>query len=170
MAKPRTLSCDACVEAPYDRVAAILRLDPRALLQRATTSAAVRAASLAATLRVTIAGLELGVRVRLLVRSIRDVPNHDAAAPGGVAVLVSWEAMDNAAFFPSLLGELVATPFSGNETQLELHGSYWPPMGPFGSSIDTTVGHRIAEAALHRFLDDVCAELRSEASPVITER
>jgi hypothetical protein len=59
--------------------------------------------------------------------------------------------------------ELSAWPLSASETQLEIEGVYEPPLGVVGTAIDTAVGHRIAEASVYRFLEDIVEQLRRSA-------
>jgi hypothetical protein len=58
-------------------------------------------------------------------------------------------------------GELALYPITATETQLDFGGSYEPPMGALGAALDAVVGHRIADASIHRFLSDVAHHLRS---------
>ena len=161
MAEPRTLRCCEYVDRPYESVRQIMHREPLKLLQRATTSAAARASSLVANLRVQLAGIEIGVDVRVLVRRVRDQESGTGNAPV-TRVELSWEAKRLSALFPSMLAEVSAQPLSATETQLEIEGSYWPPLGPVGNAIDATVGHRVAEAAVHRLLADLAEQMRDE--------
>jgi hypothetical protein len=56
--------------------------------------------------------------------------------------------------------ELSIYPLTATETQLDFLGRYEPPLGAVGGAVDAVVGHRIAEASVHRFLSDVAAYLR----------
>jgi hypothetical protein len=58
--------------------------------------------------------------------------------------------------------ELIVYPLSKEETQLELHGRYTPPLGAVGSALDSLIGHRVADASVHRFVTDVASLLRTE--------
>jgi hypothetical protein len=161
MHQPRTVTSDRQIDRPYEQVAALLRSQTMDLLQRATMPAATRAGSLAARLHVEVVGLEIGVNVRLFVRRVRDrVARGDL--PRGLTVEMTWEAIRSPALFPSMLAELVARPVSASKVALEIRGAYWTPMGPIGTAIDALIGHRIAEASVNGFLDDVAAQLRRE--------
>jgi hypothetical protein len=161
MSQPRSLHCYEYIDRPYERVRQRLHHDPAKLLQRATTSAAARAGSLIASLRVQVAGVEIGVGVRILVRRIRD-QTAPSGEPAGTRLELSWEAAQMPALFPAMLAEVSARPLSATETQLDVDGSYWPPLGPVGNAIDAAGGHRIAEATVHRFLVDLVEQLRQE--------
>jgi hypothetical protein len=49
------------------------------------------------------------------------------------------------------------------ETQVDFHGEYVPPLGVVGTAIDALVGHRIAQATVHRFVQEVAERLRLDA-------
>jgi hypothetical protein len=53
---------------------------------------------------------------------------------------------------------------TATETQLDFSGIYEPPLGALGSAMDIIVGHRVAEASVHRFVADVAAYLRTTLS------
>ena len=72
-----------------------------------------------------------------------------------------WKAAKRAPLFPSMQAELRVYPLTKSETQLDLMGNYDPPMGPLGDALDAIVGHRIAEASVHRFMKDVAEYLRT---------
>jgi hypothetical protein len=159
MSQPRSLHCYEYIDRPYGKVRELLHSDPLKLLQRATTSAAARTNSLVAKLHVQVAGIEIGVDVRVLVRRIRD--QKGASGDAEVTRLeLSWEAELLPALFPAMLAEVSARPLSANETQIDVDGSYWPPLGPVGNAIDAAGGHRIAEATVHRFLIDLVEQMR----------
>ena len=61
--------------------------------------------------------------------------------------------------------ELMAYPLSATETQVDLRGHYDPPLGVLGDAIDMAIGHRVAEAAVHRFVSAVAERLREKTSP-----
>ena len=56
---------------------------------------------------------------------------------------------------------LAVYALTGTETQLDFRGEYTPPLGVVGSAIDAAVGHRIAEASVHRFIGEVAQFLRA---------
>lgn len=86
------------------------------------------------------------------------------AAPAlpAMAMAIVWHAKMTAPF-ESLRAQLTVYPLSDEETELELHGWYTPPLGVLGSAADALVGHRLVEATVHRLLDEVCDRLRSDA-------
>jgi hypothetical protein len=161
MSEPRRLRCYEYVNRPYEQVSVLLRHQPLELLQRATTSAAARAGALAANLHVAIGGIEVGVDVRPHVRRIREEKAVAGLSP--VTVLeIGWEASRAAGLFPSMHLELSAWPLSSTETQLEIAGEYRPPLGVVGQAMDAAIGHRIAEASVHSFLEDVVEQMKRD--------
>ena len=149
------------VNRPYDRVRATLHQKEGSLFQAATRAATARTDSLASTLKIAIQGFELGVDVHLEVFDVTDRKPAPPQGPG-TAVRLGWKAARAASIFPQMEATLSAWPLSADETQLELSGSYQPPLGSVGKALDTLLLHRIAEAALHRFLEDVVEQLRKD--------
>jgi len=161
MSEPRKLRCYQYVNRSYDQVRALLHREPLELLQRATRSAAARAGELAANLHVTVGGIEVGVDVRPYVRRIRDEKGVAGLSPV-TCLEIGWEASHAPGLFPSMHLELSAWALSSTETQLEIAGEYRPPLGIVGNAMDAAVGHRIAEASVHRFLDDVVEQMKRD--------
>jgi hypothetical protein len=161
MNEPRRLRCYQYVNRGYERVRGFLRDRGSDLFQRATTSAAARADALASTLHVSAGGLEVGVDVHIKVHDVRDEEWMPGLSPV-TRVALSWEAARAPAIFPSMRAVLSAWPLSTAETQLEIEGTYTPPLGLVGNAIDALLGHRVAEAAVHRFLEDLVEHLRRE--------
>jgi hypothetical protein len=156
------LHCYDYVNRPFDRVRAALGSDTLGLFERATQSAAGRARTLVSHLHVTVAGLEVGkdVVVRLLGTQTAEAPGR--VGPKALRLDLAWEAESNASLFPSMRASLLVYPLSPTETQLDLRGTYEPPGGVLGSAADRLVGHRIAEAAVHRLLADLASRLGQE--------
>ena len=77
-------------------------------------------------------------------------------------IKLRWNAARAAALFPSMEAELIVYPLSKDETQLALQGRYTPPLGTIGSALDSLIGHRVADASVHRFVTDVASLLRDE--------
>jgi hypothetical protein len=161
MSEPRKLRCYQYVNRPYAAVRDLFRQRPPEVFQRATTSAVERANAIEASLRAGVAGIDIGVDVRIHLHGI-----HDDAGVAGLSpvtrVTLAWEAKRAPAFFPVMRAELSLFPLTSTETQLELEGAYQPPLGALGNVADAALGHRVAEAAVHRFLDDIVEQIRRE--------
>jgi hypothetical protein len=131
------------------------------VFQRATESASARASEVGATLHARVGSVDVGVDVRIHVHAV----NEDEGVAGMSPVLrvtLGWEANRAAALFPVMKAELSFWPLTATETQLELDGTYRPPLGIVGNAADAVLGHRIAEASVHRFLDDIVEQVRRE--------
>jgi hypothetical protein len=167
MSEPRKLRCYEYVNRPYEQVRALLRHEPLELLQRATTSAAARASEVAMKLHVAAFAFEIGVDVRAIVLRMREEAGEAGLSPVTVAE-IGWEAARMPALFPSMRIELSAWPLSADETQIEIAGEYRPPLGIVGIAVDAALGHRIADACVHRLLADFVGQLQREI-PATTE-
>jgi hypothetical protein len=157
------LHCYEYVTHPFDRVRDALLTDAVGVFERATQTATGRAHALVSNLKVSIAGLEVGKNVVIRVGKVdpdTEAPGH--LASGAIRLDLEWHAETHRSLFPSMHASLLAYPLSATETQLDLRGTYEPPGGVFGSAADRLVGHRIAEASVHRFLDAVADQLRVE--------
>jgi len=157
------LHCYQYVNRSFESVKAALSVDPSGLFQRATVSAAQRAGALATSLKIEVAGIELGKSVEIrIVES--DTATHMPSDPRTPAARfrLAWSALEGQRFFPTMDGELMIYPLSSTETQLDFEGTYTPPGGLLGSAAAALVGHRVARASVLRFLDDVVERLRVE--------
>jgi hypothetical protein len=159
MSKGRHIRAFAYVNHPYDKVQAALHQHADEIFRSATRAASSRAHEVASGLHITIGGVEVGTEVVITVKSIEDDPNGPLGAPA-TRLHLEWEAARSPRFFPLMKGELSAYALSGTETQLDFEGHYEPPMGVVGSAMDAVMGHRIAEASVHRFVSDIAAHLR----------
>ena len=161
MSTPAKLATWQYVNRSYDRVRAALHARASALFQTATRAATARHDDLAATLKISIEGFEVGVDVHLKVFDVHDETTPATNAPV-TRVRLGWEAARATSLFPHMEATLSAWPLSATETQIGIEGTYRPPLGTIGKAMDALVFHRMAEATVHRFLEDVVAQLRKE--------
>ncbi len=153
------------VDRPYEAVRSLLRSRADEVLQRATNTASVRAKGIVARLQVGAAGIDVGVDVRI---EVRPAPEERGVAglPPITHVGITWKANEEAALFPSMSADLAVSPMTFAETRVEFEGTYRPPLAIAGQAVDAVVGHRVAEAAVHRFVNDVIEEIRRELPKV----
>jgi hypothetical protein len=161
MSEPRKLRCYEYVSRPYEAVRDLLRARGLEVFQHATSSATARTDALVSTLRVSAGGVEVGVDVRINVLGTRE-EERVAGVSHITRVSLEWKAAHATALFPAMTAELSAWPLATDETQLEIDGHYAPPLGIVGNAVDAIAGHRLAEAAVHRFLQDVVEQIRRE--------
>jgi hypothetical protein len=147
------------VNHPYARVRDALKQNAVAVFQSATNAAASRAESVAAELHVDISGFGVKAQISILVKGIEEKPAEDVSSPS-TRLLLEWEASSLPRLFPLMRGELSLYPLTSTETQLDFWGIYEPPFGAVGKTMNAIVGHRIAEASVHRFVSDVAGYLR----------
>ncbi len=162
MVQPHELRFYEYVNRPYAVVRDALREDLGGIFARATRGATDRADALAANLRVDLGGLEVGAAVTIEIVDVQERPHGPLGAVTTTVVELRWKATRAAAIFPSMEAELSIYPLSKDETQLDLQGVYRPPLGPIGGALDALVGHRIADASVHRFVSDIAKLLKTE--------
>lgn len=153
------------VNHPYEAVRDTLKRDALATFHAATKSASARAEDVASALRVDVAGIQIVKDIAIKVNTIQERPDQ-AMGTEVTNIALEWEAASQPRIFPLMRAELRVYRLSRSETQLEFIGQYDPPLGALGKAINAIVGHRIAEASVHRFLSDVAAHLRKEIGSV----
>ena len=160
MKKRHHIRCYDYVNHPYAQVRDLLSQDAVSVFHDATQSAASRAESVASELRVDIAGVDMGAEIAVSVPSVKDEDRKVTSRPK-TTLEVEWEAAKSPRLFPVMKGELSIYPLTTTETQLDFSGHYEPPLGALGGAVDAVIGHRIAEASVHRFMAEVARHLRT---------
>lgn len=163
VSEPREIRCYEYVNRPYAQVRDALRSDAATIFREATTVASSRARAVAASLRVGIAGVELGAEVSLSIKSIEEKTSGFSSPI--TCLRIEWEAAKAPSMFPYMDAELRVYPLTAEETQLDFAGRYVPPLGVLGMAVDALVGHRIAEASVHCFVQDVAEHLKTKLPP-----
>jgi hypothetical protein len=159
----RTLRCYDYVNQPYARVRDALLANPHYVFRHATAAAAIEAAKL----HVRVGAIDVGTDVIIRILGIAHDTAYDEPA---TKLTLEWSAARNPGLFPTMMATLAIFPLSATETQLELEGQYRPPMGKLGEAIDAAAGHRLADASVTRFIQEVAGWLREElALPVATD-
>lgn len=149
------------VNHPYDLVRAELVANAAGAIRSATGAATSRAESVAAELRVQVAGLEVAAAIDVITDAVKEADGGPTRARM-LRIPVRWQAASRPGLFPVMIAELSVYPLTSTETQLDFRGEYEPPLGPLGTTIDAAIGHRIAEASVHRFVRDVAEYLRAK--------
>lgn len=150
------------VNQPYAPVRHLITQQALAIFQRATKLAQDRSGDLVAALSINLAGIELSKDIAIEVGEVREAAHGNSELSRMTSIELRWQAADSPGLFPAMDAELRVYPLSFTETQVELVGSYDPPMGVLGSAVDAVVGHRLAEASVHRFVRTICDRLRQE--------
>ena len=157
--KGRKIRCYDYVNHPYERVRDALKKNALIVFQTATKTAASRAQSVAAELRVDFAGVGIKTDIKIDVKGIEEKTARSGSMRT-TRLTLEWEPAKMPRLFPLMKGELSAYPLTATETQLDFSGVYKPPFGTVGKTMNAIVGHRIAEASVHSFVRDVAAYLR----------
>jgi len=160
MSKGKSIRVYDYVNRPYDEVKRALSANAAEVFRNATKSAAGKASSVASELHVGFAGIEVSTDIAITIVSIES-SERTVAAPESTRIKLDWEAAEMPRLFPLMHAELAVYPLTAKETQLDLSGTYEPPLGVIGSVIDAAVGHRIAEASVHHFIKDIARYLRN---------
>ncbi len=161
MTAPAKVRSYQYIARPYDRVRAAFHQKGSLLIQTATRAASARADDIGSTLHFVAKGFDVGVDVKIRVDEAHDEQAVTLNSPV-TRLKLGWQAVRNTSLFPQLEGTLSAWPLSATETQIEIEGTYTPPLGAVGQALDALLLHRIAEAAVHRFVEDVVEQLRRD--------
>ena len=161
--KGRKIRCYDYVNHPYERVCDALKHHALMVFQSATKTAASRAVSVAAEMRVDFAGIGVKTDIKINVKRVDEKAAGSTSMPT-TKLTLEWEAAKMPRLFPLMKGELFVYPLTATETQLDFSGVYKPPLGPLGKTMNAIVGHRIAEVSVHRFVSDVAGYLRQALS------
>jgi hypothetical protein len=161
VSKGRQIHCYDYVNHPYEQVRSALSNNAPAVFQSATKAAATRAQSIASELRLEIGGIGIETDIRVSVKNI-EVKERKARSAPATRLELEWKAEKMAHFFPVMKADLFIYPITATETQLDFNGRYEPPLGPLGKAVNAMIGHRMAEACVHRFISDVAEHLRTD--------
>jgi hypothetical protein len=164
MNKGIEIRCYDYVNQSYPKVRDTLRRDALDVFRAATKAAASRAKAVAAELHVDLGGIAVKADIKISIKGIEERIG-DATSGPSTRLLLEWEAVTAPDLFPFMKAELSIYPLTSTETQLDFAGLYEPPLGPLGRAINAVAGHRIAEASVHRFIDEVAEYLRSTLAP-----
>lgn len=95
------------------------------------------------------------VSKQILVQLLRPY-RHDRV----LIVPLRWVATGPAGtWFPQLDGNLELASADEDRSTLTLHGVYRPPLAAVGGRLDRLLLHHIADATIHRLLQDIAAEM-----------
>jgi hypothetical protein len=160
MTKRHELRCFDYVNRPYAQVKEALLADALAIFERATRSTADRAGDVGAELRVRVGAVEIAADITIEINDIAGA--RSPANQPAIRLDLTWKSKRRPGLFPEMIGSLWVYALSSRETQLELNGSYDPPLGLLGDAIDAIALHRLAEESVRRFITDVATYLRAE--------
>jgi hypothetical protein len=98
---------------------------------------------------------------RSIAREVHLDVGHGQFQNAGVVHPVTWTAARAQILFRSLHADLIVTAVASNRTKLCLAGSYEPPIGTVGRTIDRLALKTIAEATVQDWVDRVADAVSS---------
>jgi hypothetical protein len=110
------------------------------------------------------AGFRTPVGVGAMTRSVIVTVGPAVRFPSKLAMPISWEPAGTQVpgvgrMLPDLDADLEVGPLGPARTQLAINATYTPPLGTVGRTADRLLLHRLAEATVKRFLDQVGGRL-----------
>jgi hypothetical protein len=147
------------IELPLraDVVEDVMTADPGAWLAPIAQRANIRGDHL-------LADVGIGERHRL-ERTVEIRTGDPIRAATKTVVPLSWRAVGaTRGLFPTLDADLEIAPLGLEASHLAISARYAPPLGVIGQVLDRALLHRIAEATLKDFLDNVAEAVRGLAA------
>jgi hypothetical protein len=83
---------------------------------------------------------------------------------GSVVIPIKWKATGAHAIFPEMNADLVLQPIGHMNVQVVFRGSYDPPFGGIGRLLDRALLHRLAEASVKSFVDQLCIAVNERSN------
>jgi len=101
------------------------------------------------------------VSKQVLVQLLQPYEHEDVTV-----VPLRWVATGaTGTMFPQLDGNLELAAADEARSVLKLAGAYRAPLAAIGATLDRVLLHRVAEASVSRFLEDVVTDLQQSGSP-----
>jgi hypothetical protein len=97
--------------------------------------------------------------VGVVARGVKVTLGRAVRFPSKLAMPMSWQPIEGEALLPDLDADLEVGPLGPRRTQLGINATYTPPLGALGRTADWLLLHRVAEATLKRFLDQVAERI-----------
>lgn len=147
------------VNHPYEAVRDTLFAGPLAVFRKATMTALRDEPGGGAELRAKLGPITVTQEVAIEVVEIRAAtsPTNQPATE----LVLEWKAMRQSGLFPTMRATLSVYPLSATETQLDLAGTYDPPLGMLGDVIDAISMHKVAQSSITGFIQEVAGFLRA---------
>lgn len=151
------LHCYDYVNQPYEIVRRAVLADPQALFAQATSATKDKA-----TLHIRLGAFEVGAGIEIQVGGVEE--KREPLTRPSTTLAIEWRGHRRAGLFPVMTATLAIYPLTATETQLELSGSYQPPLGVVGGAIDAVALRRLAQESVSAFVRDIATYLRRALS------
>ena len=86
-----------------------------------------------------------------------------------VTIPVTWRATGAEALFPRLEGEIEVSALAPTRTQIRFRGSYRPPFGLLGTTVDRLLTARLARATVVDWVEAVAHQIAADLSSQVPE-
>lgn len=145
------------VELPvsWSVAGAVLGRDPETWLPGLVDRAQGRGSDL-------LASVGFGSRVRL-AHNVSVNVGQCVQMDGRVILPMHWRAEGAAGLFPQVDAQIDVAPLGPEGSQLAINARYDPPFSALGRAADRAALHRVAEAVIKDFLDQVAEAMMTEA-------
>lgn len=153
----RQVHAYAYLERPYERVRLAFSNELVDVLEQVEADTNARALTVSQRLSAHFGPFEVGTRIDIEPTGFEQTPRD--APHASCSLRLTWRAARAESLFPIMHADLVAHPVGEQETQLALFGTYTPPLGALGTLGDAVLGHRVAEASAHRFVEALVRRL-----------
>jgi hypothetical protein len=152
--RKHTITAYDYVNRPFSAVQTAIA-NPQLVLERATA-----ATSGTIALHATLGGIDVGTEV---VAEISEVLGAESPLDRPkLSFAIQWHAAHRRELFPTMHATLSVYPLTPTETQVELAGTYDPPLGAIGAAIDAVAMHQVAEASIDNLVRELAGLLRRE--------
>lgn len=146
------MHCYDYVNQPFEIVRRAVLADPQGLF-RAATSSTDRS-----RLHVRLGGVDLQSEIEIELGGVTE--NRDSFTRPSTTIALSWRGRRSPGWFPVMNAKLEIFPLSPTETQVTLSGTYKPPLGALGDTIDAAALHKLAQTSVDSFVREVATYLR----------
>lgn len=97
----------------------------------------------------------VGGKRPLIAKTVTLHVGRPVRSPNQTTIPLAWQATGAPGLFPRMHADLTVSRLGPEMAQLGFSGSYEAPGGPVGQAIDEALLHRIAEASVKSFIDQI---------------
>ncbi|MFB3739835.1 MAG: hypothetical protein ACE14W_12845 [Candidatus Velamenicoccus archaeovorus] len=137
------------LSVPFGAAEALLLDDPGSWVPGIAEGAEARGERLLAEVGFPVTG------DRRVAKAVEITLGEPYRLPAKTMLPLTWKATGPEGLFPALEADLELAAMGPERTQLSLSGRYVPPLGLLGRALDRAMLHRVAEATVKDFVDQV---------------
>ncbi len=151
------LHCHDSVDQPYEVVRGVLVGNADELFRRATSDGSL------SHLHVHIGVVDLAAEIEIEVQHIDE---HPSRSHPNTTFALNWHSKRGETLFPTMAATFSISPLTSMETQIELTGTYAPPVNLVGEKLEATEMQRLAESSFASFIREIATYLRATVRAV----